>query len=134
MLGTPTAVQTILSTAGSAMLTLTTIVLTVMTLGVQLAMQQFSPRIVRALLDDPAKAFKRGAFTVVRRGKLMGRTVRTDRWRYTEWDGGERGAELYDEAADPGEWKNLAKDPAREGTVAELKKLLADGWKAAGPR
>jgi|SRR5579875_3481890 len=62
VLGTPTAVQTILSTAASSMLTLTTIVLTVMTLGVQLAMQQFSPRIVRALLDDRRSQLAHGLF------------------------------------------------------------------------
>lgn len=61
-LGTPTAVQTVLSTAASAMLTLTTIVLTVMTLGVQLAMQQFSPRIVRALLADRRSQLAHGLF------------------------------------------------------------------------
>ncbi len=62
VLGTPTAVQTILSTAASAMLTLTTIVLTVLTLGVQLAMQQFSPRIVRALLADRRSQVAHGLF------------------------------------------------------------------------
>lgn len=62
LLGTPTAVQTILSTAASAMLTLTTVVLTVMTLGVQLAMQQFSPRIVRALLADRRSQLAHGLF------------------------------------------------------------------------
>ena len=62
VLGTPTAAQTVLSTAASAMLTLTTIVLTVMTLGVQLAMQQFSPRIVRALLADRRSQLAHGLF------------------------------------------------------------------------
>ncbi|MHA3701344.1 DUF2254 domain-containing protein [Jatrophihabitans sp. YIM 134969] len=62
VVGTPTAVQTVLSTAASAMLTLTTIVLTVMTLGVQLAMQQFSPRIVRAMLADPRSQLAHGLF------------------------------------------------------------------------
>jgi len=61
-LGSPSAVQTILSTAASSMLTLTTIVLTVLTLGVQLAMQQFSPRIVRALLADRRSQLAHGLF------------------------------------------------------------------------
>ncbi|MFJ3382609.1 MULTISPECIES: DUF2254 family protein [unclassified Curtobacterium] len=61
-LGTAGAVQTILSTAASAMLTLTTVVLTVLTLGVQLAMQQFSPRIVRALLADGRSQLAHGLF------------------------------------------------------------------------
>lgn len=28
---------------------------------------------------------------------ILGRTVRTERWRYSEWDGGRLGAELYDQ-------------------------------------
>ena len=42
--------------------------------------------------------------------EYQGRSVRTDRWRYTEWDGGKRGVELYDHDNDPHEWKNLAHD------------------------
>ena len=54
----------------------------------------------------------------------MGYSVRTERWRYTEWDGGKAGAELYDHDADPHEWNNLAKDPKFAKEVAEMKKLL----------
>jgi uncharacterized membrane protein len=61
-LGSPAAVQTVLSTAASSMLTLTPIVLTVLTLGVQLAMQQFYPRIVRALLVDRRSQLAHGLF------------------------------------------------------------------------
>src|SRR4051812_13854535 len=50
--GSATDVQTILSTIATAMISLTSIVLTVTLVTVQLAMGQFSPRIVRALLDD----------------------------------------------------------------------------------
>jgi uncharacterized membrane protein len=46
--------QTILSTIASSVVTLTSIVLTVTLVAIQLAMGQFSPRIVRALLDDRA--------------------------------------------------------------------------------
>jgi arylsulfatase A-like enzyme len=46
-------------------------------------------------------------------------SVRTDRWRYIRYaDGSE---ELYDEQADPREWKNLAGQP----DVAETKRELA---------
>jgi len=45
--------------------------------------------------------------------------VRTERWRYIRYaDGSE---ELYDRAADPNEWTNLAADPRH----ADLKKQLA---------
>jgi iduronate 2-sulfatase len=73
------------------------------------------------LLRDPAAAWDKPARTVTKRGKIFGRTVRTERWRYTEWTGG---AELYDHAADPNEVKNLAADPALAATVAELRAKL----------
>jgi arylsulfatase A-like enzyme len=49
-------------------------------------------------------------------------TVRTDRWRFIRYEGG--GEELYDHAADPNEWHNLASQPAHAPTLAELRKLL----------
>jgi hypothetical protein len=54
--------------------------------------------------------------------------VRTERWRYTEWDGGAKGAELYDEAEDPRETRNLAAHPARAAVVAEMKALVKANW------
>jgi uncharacterized membrane protein len=50
--GTPADVQTILSTAATALITLTSVVLSLTLVAVQLAMGQFSPRIVGALLND----------------------------------------------------------------------------------
>src|SRR4051794_13372368 len=50
--GTPSDAQTILSSFATAMVSLTTLVLTVTLVSVQLAMGQFSPRIVEALLTD----------------------------------------------------------------------------------
>jgi uncharacterized membrane protein len=50
--GPPAAAQTILTTYVGALVTLISIVLTVITVAVQLAMQQFSPRIVRPLLKS----------------------------------------------------------------------------------
>ena len=56
---------------------------------------------------------------------FMGRSVRTKQYRYTEWDGGKKGAQLYDYEGDPGELKNLASDPGSAKVVAELKARLA---------
>jgi iduronate 2-sulfatase len=52
----------------------------------------------------------------------LGRAVRTERWRYAEWEDG--GAMLFDRAKDPYELKNLAGDPAFAKTVEEMKELL----------
>src|SRR4051812_48038206 len=49
--------QAILTTIATAVVTLTSVVLTVTLVAVQLAMGQFSPRIVRALLDDRGDQF-----------------------------------------------------------------------------
>jgi uncharacterized sulfatase len=76
------------------------------------------------LLNDPNLPGKKMAFTQVQRGRIAGKSVRTDRWRYTEWDEGRQGVELYDHNSDPGEYTNLAHDPQYTRTVEKLRKLL----------
>jgi uncharacterized sulfatase len=76
------------------------------------------------LLNDPNRTGKELAYTVVTRGRILGRSIRTDRWRYTEWDGGTEGVELYDHRNDPGEYHNLARDPRYAATVAQLKAAM----------
>jgi iduronate 2-sulfatase len=84
-------------------------------------------RSLRPLLEDPRAAWTKPAFTQVTRGQVMGRSVRTERWRYNEWDEGKAGVELYDHSRDPREHRNLANDPRHAETVAEMKKLLQRG-------
>ncbi len=85
---------------------------------------------LKPLLDDPTLPWKKGAYTQVTRGDpakkggFMGYSVRTERYRYTEWDAGKKGVELYDHAADPKEHKNLADDPKQAKVIEELKALL----------
>ena len=78
----------------------------------------------KPLLNDPNLSGKKMAFTQVQRGRIAGRSVRTERWRYNEWDEGRQGVELYDHDNDPGEYYNLAHDPRHAQTITELKKLL----------
>lgn len=85
----------------------------------------------RTLLDDPTEKVKEAAFTQVTRPKMMGRSVRTERWRYTEWDGGKAGVELYEPAKDPAGYFNLADKTAHRAAVRQMKQVLSDGWKAA---
>jgi arylsulfatase A-like enzyme len=58
--------------------------------------------------------------------RYVGYSLRTPRWRYTEWDEGRQGRELYDHDADPRELTNLAADPNRAADVAALARQLAD--------
>lgn len=82
-------------------------------------------RSFRRLLEDPSLPGKPVAYTVLQRGPgVQGRSVRTDRYRYTEWNEGREGVELYDHHADPGEWKNLADDPVHAPARSELSALL----------
>ena len=60
--GTPSDAQTVLSVFAAAMATLTSLVLTMTLVAVQLAMGQFSPRIVAALLTDRANQLAIGLF------------------------------------------------------------------------
>ena len=87
---------------------------------------------LRPLLDDPTHAWGRPAFTQVQRNDFPGRSVRTQRWRYTEWDHGRRGVELYDHDNDPREFKNLAKDPKYASVVSELSGLIAKTFQERG--
>ncbi len=76
------------------------------------------------LLDNPTAAWTRPAYTLVAREDWLGRSVRNERWCYTEWDYGRRGTELYDLQTDPRESTNLVKKAQSSATVAELKNLL----------
>jgi uncharacterized sulfatase len=92
---------------------------------------------LKPLLENPGAEWKKPAITQVSRGTptatgeqtgknpwFMGYSVRDERYRYTEWDGGKKGVQLSDYQEDPNEFKNLADDPAHAETVKRLKALL----------
>ena len=67
------------------------------------------------LLKDPLRPWDGAGITSDGADKI---SIRTERWRYGRFPDGE---ELYDELADPNEWKNLAHHP--EAMTAEQKKV-----------
>jgi arylsulfatase A-like enzyme len=88
------------------------------------------------LLDRPNRAWKTAAFTQYPRGKAMGYSIRTERYRYTEWitpESDERPRELYDYSKDPDERINLAGLPESESLVRDLSARLKAGWRGALP-
>jgi uncharacterized sulfatase len=85
---------------------------------------------LKPLLDDPQAQRDRPAYTQVWRGGFPGHSVRTERWRYTEWDNGKRGSQLYDHDADPHELTNLVEDPKHAPVVARMRALVRQNWPA----
>jgi len=72
-------------------------------------------------LVNPEKMPRTSALTQYENGY----SVRTQRYRYTEWgENGSEGNELYDHQTDPAEMNNLAGVAEQQQTVSELAKLL----------
>jgi iduronate 2-sulfatase len=80
----------------------------------------------RQRLDDGRAPIESG-------GSFFGYSLRTPRWRYTEWDEGRQGRELYDHDADPRELTNLADDANYGENVKELSLQLRNAVRATFP-
>lgn len=89
------------------------------------------------LLANPDQPWKKAAFSQYPNGKLMGYTMRTDRYRYTEWRDLKtktvKSRALYDHQGDPGENTNIAGEPDNADLVASLANQLSEGYQAAMP-
>ena len=91
------------------------------------------------VLDDPAARVKKGACTQHPRPayfsgspEVMGRSVRTARYRYTEWRDFRTGklvaTELYDHDKDPLETVNISGAPSSEAVLAECREIHREGF------
>jgi iduronate 2-sulfatase len=93
------------------------------------------------LLDDPARPWKKAAFSqyprqVPGQGRAMGYAMKTDRYRIVEWSVPSkdfREYELYDHKADPDENVNVAAKPEYAATMKALTNQLRGGWREARP-
>lgn len=93
------------------------------------------------LLDSPERTWKSAAFSQFLRDenkvKVMGYSVRTRDFRYTEWQdvltGKIQAAELYDQLSDPLETVNLINRKEQQENVKNLAKVLKGGWKQSKP-
>jgi arylsulfatase A-like enzyme len=80
------------------------------------------------LLNDPQAAGDPTALSQYPRGRIMGYSMRTDRYRLTVWQHRETGdidaIELYDHLEDPAENVNVASVPANRALVERLQQQL----------
>ena len=96
------------------------------------------------LLHQPQLPWKTAAFSQFPRPwsyhgepEVMGYSMRTDRYRYTEWQDFRTGdvleRELYDHAESPAEIDNVAADERYARTLNDLSARMRAGWRAALP-
>ncbi|NLR93513.1 sulfatase [Flammeovirga agarivorans] len=83
------------------------------------------------LKNTKDKNFEKVALTYARRGELTGKSVRTDRYRYTQWGEDEKVSELYDYKKDPKEYKNLIYDPLYSEVLKEMRSIYQKKIKEA---
>lgn len=84
------------------------------------------------VIHEPTLSWKTAAFSFISRGGTKTTSIRTDRYRYTEW--GKRakfGHELYDYHNDPNETINIGDLPENAELVEQLRTVLHAGWKGA---
>ena len=84
--------------------------------------KELQGRSLKPMLEDPKVGGKDFAYTVVSRGKDLGRAIRTQRYRYTSWATGE---ELYDLQNDPLEETNIANVVKSRKLIEQMRKHLA---------
>ena len=94
---------------------------------------------LKPLLEDPTAAWEKPAVTQVSRGTptvtgdklpkkqqwFMGYSIRNERYRYTEWDDGNKGRQLYDYEKDPNELTNLADDARSAEVLKQMQEMLS---------
>jgi iduronate 2-sulfatase len=83
---------------------------------------------LEAILKQPSAAIRPFALSQYPRGSTMGYSLRTERWRYTEWYSREKkkivARELYDHRDGELAARNLADEPQHESLVASLSQQL----------
>jgi uncharacterized sulfatase len=66
----------------------------------------------------------RGKIPGVKKNNQLGHTIRTERYRYTEWGDGKYGVELYDYNTDPNEYTNLAKRASGKKVLKRMQQQM----------
>jgi len=98
------------------------------------------------LFENPDRKWKEGAISYWPMGRndpeevIIGYTIKTDRYRYTEWIKNNTGevmaTDLFDHQTDPDENRGVAAVPENEPVIKELSSLLnkGKGWRDIAQR
>ncbi|MFY0627944.1 MAG: sulfatase [Reichenbachiella sp.] len=78
------------------------------------------------VLVNPELPMRSEVRSVIRRGKMLGKSVKNEKWRYISWGEGKQGHELYHQVSDRAEYNNLAEDPRYADEVKVMQGLLAN--------
>ncbi|HEY7546501.1 MAG TPA: sulfatase/phosphatase domain-containing protein, partial [Blastocatellia bacterium] len=85
------------------------------------------------LFANPEREWKKAAFVTTKAShRQRFHSARTERYVYIERTDGTE-PELYDHLTDPQELVNVARDPQYSEVLAEMKKILSEGWRKALP-
>jgi iduronate 2-sulfatase len=98
------------------------------------------------LFENPDRSWKKAAFSqFLREGiwiapdgiEYMGYSIRTEKYRYTEWVNWESkelaAIELYNHTIDTNDNTNIAGNEENKAIIKELSEKLKMGWRAALP-
>jgi len=84
------------------------------------------------LIRDPKQSWKKAAFSVAKRGDIIGHSVRTKHWRYTEYTDGS--TELYNCRIPVAASRNQVRNDKCKDIVAQHQIFLHKGLKVKQER
>ena len=81
-------------------------------------------RTLLPLMTGSVTNWSQPALTVLKHGRIFGKSIRTERFRFTEWDDNRHSEQLYDHETDPHEYSNIVADRRWHNLVHSFEQTL----------